>query len=260
MSEFIFDDDKKAISIHATTLLVTSAGGRCSYNHRGEYCNKLLSDGRVNLGERAHIVGRNGPRANEPLNIPIHSYENLIWLCRDHHKIIDDRRNLAEYTVEVLLRMKARHERRIITGRYPFVGDGASLHDYGVLSVIFYFCDLHSLYINASEYPKLSLRFFDLSDVCNAFREDRPGDLPLRDPIMRKAFERLEHNHRMVANLYHRSDNGELDSYGRVLSVKKDPNGDGIIYLYLCAVEDFILLLERRFPQILHQGLYDAGI
>ena len=115
----------RSISVSTTIALITNAGGRCSFNTDTEYCNKILSDGRVNLGERAHIVGVNGPRANEHCNSSKNDYSNLIWLCRDHHKIIDHPSNLNIYTVSELHKMKSRHEARVKSGRYPFLRDRA---------------------------------------------------------------------------------------------------------------------------------------
>ncbi len=63
------------------------------------------------IGEEAHIVAQSpgGPRAGVPLNIDIDSYENLILLCRNHHRVVDEQ--TAKYTVEVLKTLKAKHEK-----------------------------------------------------------------------------------------------------------------------------------------------------
>jgi len=107
----------RTISLSDTSLLITNAGGRCSYNDNKEYCNKVLSDGRVNLGERAHIIGVNGPRASILLNGNKNGYDNLIWLCRDHHKIIDHSENLDQYSVEVL---GSRGQPALVQGAFKF--------------------------------------------------------------------------------------------------------------------------------------------
>lgn len=39
-----------------------------------------------------------------------HGYENLVLLCKVHHKIVDDLANITIYTVEKLLEIKATHE------------------------------------------------------------------------------------------------------------------------------------------------------
>lgn len=63
------------------------------------------------LGEMAHIIAdkANGPRGDRTVSAEfLSSYENLILLCLDHHKLIDD--NPSTYTVEELRSLKARHE------------------------------------------------------------------------------------------------------------------------------------------------------
>lgn len=64
------------------------------------------------LGEECHIVARSsdGPRGNESFpKDKIDNYENLILMCRIHHKIIDDQPE--KYTVSYLKDLKYQHER-----------------------------------------------------------------------------------------------------------------------------------------------------
>lgn len=66
------------------------------------------------IGDECHIVARkpDGPRGESDL--PAESrdkYDNFILLCRVHHKIIDDQPR--KYTVDILQRIKAAHERWI---------------------------------------------------------------------------------------------------------------------------------------------------
>jgi hypothetical protein len=63
------------------------------------------------VGEECHIVAREsgGPR-NDP-NFPkekLDQYDNLIVLCRVHHKMVDDQENT--YSVEHLRKIKKEHE------------------------------------------------------------------------------------------------------------------------------------------------------
>lgn len=63
------------------------------------------------IGEECHIVSRegNGPRGNSPLSINERDdVDNLILLCRNHHKLIDDQ--LGAFTVDVLNEIKLNHE------------------------------------------------------------------------------------------------------------------------------------------------------
>jgi len=63
------------------------------------------------IGEECHIVAESpdGPRgdASFPKN-KINNYENLIIMCRVHHKIIDDQ--TKTYTVSFLNQLKSKHE------------------------------------------------------------------------------------------------------------------------------------------------------
>jgi hypothetical protein len=61
-------------------------------------------------GEECHIVAQSpgGPRAAEIADVD--GYQNLILLCRKHHKQVDDQR--AHFTVERLKEIKREHEQR----------------------------------------------------------------------------------------------------------------------------------------------------
>lgn len=101
-------------------LLLQRSGDRCAFPD----CRKLLSadsnelDDAVILGEMAHIVGeksgakgKNNTSARYDSNMPDNArnhYENLIYLCREHHRLIDEQENT--YPVAILLQMKAEHE------------------------------------------------------------------------------------------------------------------------------------------------------
>jgi hypothetical protein len=97
--------------------LWTRAGGRC------ELCNKYLLEDEftaqpVSLAELAHNVGRQkaagSPRGLADLPVKERNKsENLLLLCGDHHRVIDDRIARGEYTVEQLRDLKQRHEERI---------------------------------------------------------------------------------------------------------------------------------------------------
>jgi HNH endonuclease len=91
-------------------ILWIKAGGRCSI------CNEQLATDATDeddpsvFGEECHIVARSpgGPRAADIADID--SYDNLILLCRKHHKQVDDQRSY--FTVERLKTIKQEHEKR----------------------------------------------------------------------------------------------------------------------------------------------------
>lgn len=98
------------------TIIAKRAGYQCSFPE----CNKILvgpgsaSDEFIELGECAHIFAAavNGPRNRGSLsNEDLKRAENGIFLCREHHKIIDAKE--TEYTSELLLQYKSKHEFQI---------------------------------------------------------------------------------------------------------------------------------------------------
>ena len=98
------DKDKK--------LLWGKAAGRCSI------CHKLLINTEdsdnigVITGVEAHIIGhsKNGPRGDSdlPLN-KRHLYENMILLCSEHAKTIDERTDF--WSIDKLKETKKQHEK-----------------------------------------------------------------------------------------------------------------------------------------------------
>ena len=95
-------------------MLYVSAGGRCQFPG----CNKHLllekaSWRYINSGEVAHIVGasENGPRGNSKSHELSQELDNLMLLCPEHHKLIDD--NPDKYTVEYMSAIKEEQEKKV---------------------------------------------------------------------------------------------------------------------------------------------------
>lgn len=93
-------------------ILMGLCGGKCEF--RG--CEKsivqdILTGEKSNFSNYAHIVASsaNGPRGDKVLSSKLSNDENNIMvLCRDHHKEIDD--FPEKYTVNILKDMKREHE------------------------------------------------------------------------------------------------------------------------------------------------------
>ncbi|MCE7744260.1 MAG: tetratricopeptide repeat protein [Candidatus Heimdallarchaeota archaeon] len=102
-------------------ILWGRAAGKCSFPD----CNKDLVFEEKNkkysiIGHNAHICSPklDGPRYNPAISQKeLNLYENLILLCSEHHKIIDD--NLDLYTVAKLLEIKRNHEMKMSKGQIP---------------------------------------------------------------------------------------------------------------------------------------------
>jgi hypothetical protein len=104
-------------------LLAVRSGGRCEFAG----CNKYTFEDALtlqhgNYSERAHIVAfsEHGPRGQDGQRPEeIHSIDNLMHVCFDCHKRIDDHPD--DYPRDVLEAYKAEHEERIrhVTGLGP---------------------------------------------------------------------------------------------------------------------------------------------
>ena len=106
--------NRKSIPLTTRLKLWIKAGGRCQFKH----CNKpvyehgmTLQDG--NFADIAHIIGAKksaarGGKLSEELQV---EYSNLMLLCKDCHKLIDD--NEDYYDAETLRQWKQEHEDRI---------------------------------------------------------------------------------------------------------------------------------------------------
>lgn len=94
-----------------------AAGGRCTM------CNRLLihdvfTGAQVSVGQLAHIVGWStadgSPRGDDPLPAEERNDEpNLMLLCYDQHRVIDNRSLWDVFDAPTLRAMKRRHEQRI---------------------------------------------------------------------------------------------------------------------------------------------------
>lgn len=92
-----------------------AAAGRCTF------CNRLLLENEdlgepVSIGELAHDVGwsEGSPRGKSDLGVKQRqAAENLLLVCRNCHKPIDDGGVVGRYTVGELIRRKRDHEERI---------------------------------------------------------------------------------------------------------------------------------------------------
>lgn len=109
---------RKINDINQRELWARSAG-RCQFNG----CNRPLYQSpitleQVNISEQAHIYSfsENGPRGHEPYKEDtdaLNSVENLMLMCHDCHKTIDQDKDGSKYSGEMLRAWKRQHEERI---------------------------------------------------------------------------------------------------------------------------------------------------
>ncbi len=92
-------------------ILWGRSGNRCAICRQELVVARTALDSASVIGEECHITSgkKNGPRfdADFPSD-EIDHFHNLILLCRDHHKMVDDQR--STYTVEGLRQLKSGHE------------------------------------------------------------------------------------------------------------------------------------------------------
>ncbi len=104
--------------------LFALSGNRCAYPK----CTAAIVEGDSVIGEICHIraVSPNGPR-HDPHQSAVdrHGYDNLILLCANHHKVVDD--DPEAFTVERLLKMKVHHASRAAVLPAGEVAHGARL-------------------------------------------------------------------------------------------------------------------------------------
>lgn len=100
-------------------LLAFRSGGRCAFTG----CPKQLTvdaptgGHSVVVGEAAHIAGENQTAARYDTSMSEaarNHYDNLIYLCADHHTQIDKQE--AHFTADALLQLKADHEAKTREG------------------------------------------------------------------------------------------------------------------------------------------------
>lgn len=109
-------DVTRSIKDKTKLLLYVQAGGRCEFDGCNKYLMRHpLTHKPINLGQMAHIVAfsDDGPRGDaDDRPVDINNAENLMLLCHQCHKLIDD--HPEEYSRETLLNYKKAHKERIV--------------------------------------------------------------------------------------------------------------------------------------------------
>lgn len=101
---------RKAIPVKIARVLCARSGNKCAFPN----CTEELFTTYRNVGEICHIEGVNPGSARYNPNLSekeVHDISNLILLCSNHHKEIDE--NPEKYTIEKLKSIKEVHEERV---------------------------------------------------------------------------------------------------------------------------------------------------
>jgi len=103
-----------AITVRTRKLLWSKSANRCNIEDcRDELCIESDADGHTIVGEECHIVAKSERfvRGKSDLSSSERDlYDNLILLCKKHHKEIDNWDNEKKYSVEFLKKLKCNHE------------------------------------------------------------------------------------------------------------------------------------------------------
>lgn len=103
--------------------LYALSGNVCSFPE----CNQeLISENKTNLSDICHIEGgeEDSPRYNSNLTLTqLNDYGNLIVMCKNHNKYIDD--NKKDFSVEHLKEIKQKHEESMRDRNYQIPDDVA---------------------------------------------------------------------------------------------------------------------------------------
>ncbi len=93
-------------------LLWGHSGNRCAICRRELVVDATLKDNASVIGDECHIISGQlkGPRYDSNISSEsVDEYENLLLLCKVHHKMIDDQ--FETYTTELLKQIKINHEK-----------------------------------------------------------------------------------------------------------------------------------------------------
>lgn len=104
-----------AITDKNRKTLWARSGNRCAMCRDELVAERNEHDRNLNIGDECHIISEqsNGPRHVSKYEKDFDDYENLILLCKNHHKTIDE---LWEtYTIDLLRTIKINHENWIKT-------------------------------------------------------------------------------------------------------------------------------------------------
>ena len=106
-----------SVSNRTKILLAYRSGDRCALPDCGRNLSKGESGDPINVGEAAHIAGKNPGSARYDKNMPPKNrdyYNNLIYLCGTCHTIIDAiPQGENDYPVERLHKIKNDHEQKV---------------------------------------------------------------------------------------------------------------------------------------------------
>src|SRR5579864_8713753 len=101
-----------AITDKTRKILWGRSGNRCAICRWELVIDATAADDESVVGEECHITSGRGQGPRYDRSVPderIDDAENLVLLCRVHHKMVDDQ--YETYTAELLRNLKQNHEK-----------------------------------------------------------------------------------------------------------------------------------------------------
>lgn len=98
------------ISTKTRKILWARSGSKCAICKKELITNEKDKVKDTVVGEECHIISKtnDGPRGNSDTKIKHDECDNLVLLCLEHHKVIDE--NVKVYPIEKLKEIKNKHE------------------------------------------------------------------------------------------------------------------------------------------------------
>lgn len=180
-------------------LLYSLSAGRCNICGNTVFLPISDNSGFIHIGEMAHNVAySNNLEAPRAINysVPNNTYDNLILLCANDHKMVDQ--DLNEYTIERLHEIKRNFENSIINK----INNGNSSDDKYLVDLINEYCDFQYI-LNSIDDPLYVLphNIGDIGDVKNFILEKfTPSMYPFDDKLLNQYIKNILHAYYELKN------------------------------------------------------------
>ncbi|MFK3865126.1 HNH endonuclease [Pseudoalteromonas rhizosphaerae] len=162
-------------------------------------CKKSLFDADVHIGEMAHVIAKslNGPRGKNIDKSVRDSYQNLILLCANHHKEVDQNPN--KYTVELLHKIKAEHESGV---RLKLSKKEVNAYA-PVLKEVFSYMGFTKMVTYFEDFPDFfNIEFLTPYDVFSEFARTNPHIYPFSDLALQEKIDNFINPYVDVINFF----------------------------------------------------------
>lgn len=225
-----------SFSTKTIKMLWGRSGNRCAMCKTLLYIDSTETDDETLIGDMCHIVGKSidGPRGISPLTPEQRDkYNNLILLCKNHHKIIDSQPE--SYPIERLNQFKREHENWVNITLQPI--DLQKILDEEVYATIVDYVFQHA-HIDKWKSWSYTLMAAGNSHIDKEIHNDIANlnlwifsrNWPVSNPILNNAFTNL----RLV-----------LSDLLQVFNQHSKDNGAGTLYF-----EKFYKLTWHKDPQV----------